>query len=313
MKRLLHRALPAAAIALALAASPAAAYPFKETLRKGDRSWAVRALQIRVAGWYPGVKLDTYKIDGHYGSQTVAAVKAFEESHDLEVDGVADKKVFAALEMLQDPDGSTTHFNWSEFKQNSSAYCGAKANAYAGTLGGGMVSPRRTKMYVKRLMWRLEAVREKAGGRAISINSGFRSVAYNDCIGGARASQHMYGTAADARQVKVPNDRQRRIAKRSQFHGIGCYSSQTHNHLDLRIDNKDLPDQQMWWWPDKDAAGRELDEAGIPCWGEAKTSTKRASLSASLGQNVSTSVLPTARELDRFSSSGESPLPEGVD
>ena len=165
-------------------------------------------------------------------------------------------------------------------------------------------------MYVRRLMWRLEAVRKKAGRKPIGINSGFRSVAYNDCIGGARASQHMYGTAADTRQVDIANRKQRRIAKRSQFHGVGCYSSQTHNHLDLRIDNSDLSSQQNWWFPDRDSRGRDLDSAGIPCWGETTTTTKTASLAA---QVVSTSTLPTASEIERFESAGEGLLSEGAD
>jgi hypothetical protein len=168
-------------------------------------------------------------------------------------------------------------------------------------------------MYVRRLMWRLEAVRKKARGKAIGINSGFRSVAYNDCIGGARASQHMYGTAADARQVEVTNRRQRWLAKRSQFHGIGCYSSQTHNHLDLRMDNGDLPSQQHVWWPDRDAKGRELDEAGIPCWGETTRTKRTSALARALRGAVSLSLLPSVEELERFSAEGESVLPAGVD
>lgn len=69
-------------------------------------------------------------------------------------------------------------------------------------------------------MWRLEAVRKKGGRKSIGIISGFRSVAYNNCIAGARASQHLYGTAADNRMVGVKNRREREIAKRSQIHGI---------------------------------------------------------------------------------------------
>ena len=311
MKRIFHTGILLLAILVAsgLLAPVANAYTFEKALRKGNKGWPVRALQVRLAGWFPGDSLETFTIDGDYGRKTVRAVKSFERAYGLEVDGVAKSEVFEILDRLQDEDGSTSHFDFSEFEQNASSSCGAKANAYAGTLKGGMVSPQRTRMYVKRLMWRLEAVRKKAGRKPIGINSGFRSVAYNDCIGGARASQHMYGTAADTRQVEVTNRRQRKIAKHSQFHGIGCYSSQTHNHLDLRIDNTDLTSQRNWWFPDRDSRGRELDSAGIPCWGETTTSTKTASVAS----RVSTSLLPSLVEVERFQSEGEGLLAEGAD
>jgi zinc D-Ala-D-Ala carboxypeptidase len=43
----------------------------------------------------------------------------------------------------------------------------------------------------------LEVIRERAGGRPIKINSGFRTRSYNVRIGGARLSQHVEGRAAD--------------------------------------------------------------------------------------------------------------------
>jgi peptidoglycan hydrolase-like protein with peptidoglycan-binding domain len=309
MKRFLYRAL-LLAIVFALPAGAAHAYTFKRSLQKGDEGRAVRALQVRVAGWLSD-KAAVFSIDGEFGPQTSEAIKAFESAYGLKVNGIAGKADFRVLKRLEDEDGSTAHFDWEEFEQNASSLCGAKANAYANTLKGGPVSPRRTRRYVKRLMWRLEAIRKKAGGKPIGINSGFRSVAYNDCIGGARASQHLYGTAADSRQVGVSNDRQRRLARRSQFHGIGCYSSQTHNHLDLRMDNGDLPSQQHVWWPDKDRRGRELDEAGIPCWGESSTSTKSLSAGEVLAGAVSTA--PSQSELQGFVAEGEGLLPPGVD
>lgn len=309
--------------AVLVAAPLTPAHAWERNLRSGDKGADVRALQVRLAGWFPGEKFETFVIDGEFGDQTVRAVKAYERFHGLEKDGVAEQDLFKRLDNLKDEDGSTAHFDWSEFEQNENAYCGAKANAYAGTLKGGLVSPRRTKIYVKRLMWRLEALREKAGNHSISINSGFRSVAYNDCIGGARASQHMYGTAADQRQANVPNRRQRWLAKKSQFHGIGCYASQTHNHVDLRIDNRDLPTQQSWWWPDRDQRGLDLDESGRPCWGETTAPVKKVYLASgdvqlaeatrTVVERAVASVIPTEAELEVFEAAGEGLLAEGVD
>jgi hypothetical protein len=255
------------AIVLA-AASPAGAYTFTRTLQAGDKGPDVRVLQVRVAGWFPQNGQTQMTIDGRFGESTAAAVRKFQEFYGLDPDGVAGPSTFAVIDGLEDDDRSTIHFDWSEFKQNRNSNCSAKANGYAGTFGGGMVAPRRTKKNVKRMMWRLEALRAKAGSNTVAINSGFRSVAYNDCIGGARASQHMYGTAADNRMAEVTNRLERDLARATQFHGIGCYSSLSHNHFDLRMENAALDGARFWWWPDQDDQGRDLADDGKPCWGE---------------------------------------------
>ncbi len=43
----------------------------------------------------------------------------------------------------------------------------------------------------------LEALRADLGGRAVRVLSGYRSPAWNEHVGGARASRHMQGDAAD--------------------------------------------------------------------------------------------------------------------
>ena len=293
---------------LVLLPTTAHAYSFDKTLRSGDTGRDVKALQMRVAGWYP-VRKAHFPIDGEYGASTTVAVRALETFFDLPADGVADDEVFAVLDSLADKDGSTVHFDFSEFTQNRNSSCSARANAYAGTLDGGLVSPARAIRNVKRLMWRLEPLRAKAGGKPVGINSGFRSVAYNDCIGGARSSQHLYGTAADNRIAERTNRRARRVARRSQFHGIGCYSRLSHNHFDLRMDNEELPSSQFWWWPDRDAAGRELDEAGVPCWGEKprRPPTGPAAVFAAVLRAVpgAGSLIPSSAEVEAFGSAGE--------
>lgn len=253
---------------LLLPAGSAQAYKFTRTLKKGTEGKDVKIFQIRIAGWFPHSNQSLFRIDGEFGPATAEAVRAFENFYGLAVDGVAGPEVFKIIDQLEDDDGSTANFAWGEFHQNSSNGCSSGANAYAGTFKGGMSSPLRVKLNVKRLMWRLEAVRAKAGGQPVGINSGFRSVAYNDCIRGSSLSQHLFGTAADNRVAAISNHRARSLAKASQLHGIGCYSKLNHNHFDIRIDNKDLPSSQSWWWPDRDSAGRDLDEGGKPCWGE---------------------------------------------
>ena len=298
----------AGAIVLCLA-GPAAAYTFTRSLTPGDKGPDVRALQVRVAGWFPQSGQQQMTIDGHFGESTTAAVKAFQTFHGLEPDGVAGPSTFAVIDGLEDPDGSTLHFTWSEFWQNRNSNCSAKANAYASSFGGGMVAPRRVKKNVKRLMWRLEAVRAKAGGKSVGINSGFRSVAYNDCIGGARSSQHMYGTAADNRMAEVSNRRQRDLARASQIHGIGCYSSLSHNHFDLRLENAHLDGARFWWWPEQDGKGRDLADDGKPCWGEetakpASTEDATSARTATIG-GTRAMLVPSASYLETFEASPE--------
>jgi zinc D-Ala-D-Ala carboxypeptidase len=303
----------AACAVILLQAPSATAFEFSRTLSEGATGKDVKALQIRIAGWYPATDQTYFPIDGSYGAPTAEAVAAFEEFYGLPVDGVADPEVFAILDELEDDDGSTAHFEWSEFTQHESSNCSAKANAYAGTFDGGMSSPHRVASNVKRMMWRLEAIRAKGGDNPVAINSGFRSVAYNSCIGGASASQHMYGTAADNRVAGITNRKARSLAKASQVHGIGCYSSLSHNHFDLRIDNPDLASSQFWWWPEQDSANRDLDEVGHPCWGEGKKG--RASAYGSLSKALSDlgSLVPTAEELEQFEAAGEPSDLKGAD
>ena len=304
-------------VVIAVAAPAVQARKFDHRLKPGARGPDVKALQVRIAGWYPTSRQRLFTIDGIYGRQTKKAVRAFEAGYGRTVNGVASRKDLRILNWLQDRNGSTKHFDYREFVQNRSSSCSSRANAYAGTFSGGRSSPQRVKQNVRRLMWRLEAVRRKGGGRPIGINSGFRSMAYNNCIAGARASQHLYGTAADNRMVGVGNRREREIAKRSQIHGIACYSSLSHNHFDLRVENKDLRAGRFWWWPRRDRRGRDLTEKGSPCWGQGRS--VRASGSALIPRFTTSSVLhdvrhgvagagslvPSLQEIELFEFAGE--------
>jgi zinc D-Ala-D-Ala carboxypeptidase len=304
-------------------AAPAGAFEFKRTLSQGDSGRDVKMLQIRMAGWYPDTGKHHFPLDGEFGPGTAAAVQAFKTFYGLRADGVANRAVFRILDDLRDPNGSTKHFDFSEFTQNFNPMCGARANSYAGTFQGGMVATARVKRNVRRLMWRLEAVRAKLGGNPVGINSGYRSVTYNDCIGGARASQHIYGTAADNRVANVKNRRARTIAKGSQVHGIGCYASLSHNHFDLRMDNYDLSSTRAFWWPERDRQGRDLDESSRPCWGEvshrsparATAATSTASVIRAVADAVpgAGSLVPSTAEIEAFESAGESADLDGAD
>jgi zinc D-Ala-D-Ala carboxypeptidase len=275
--RLARLTAPVLVVALVVAAAPAAsAYRFSRALNRGDRGADVKALQVRIAGWYPNSEKVHFALDGIFGDQTARAVRRFESHYGLTVDGVANRRVFARLARLEDGNGSTKHFDYSEFRQNRNPKCSREANSYAGTFKGGAVRARKVRRNVRRLMWRLEALRAKLGGHPIGINSGFRSRPYNRCIGGARYSQHLYGTAADLRVADVSNRRARDVSKASQVHGIACYSEFRHNHLDIRLDNHELDAARYWYWPKQDRRDRDLAEDGGVCWGEPGTRSAAA-------------------------------------
>jgi uncharacterized protein YcbK (DUF882 family) len=85
----------------------------------------------------------------------------------------------------------------------------------------------------------LEVVREAAGGRGMRVISGFRSEAYNRKIGGARASQHVQGRAADIQHASLTAADLHtlvldlyRAGKLPRLGGLGSYTSFA--HLDIR-------------------------------------------------------------------------------
>lgn len=71
------------------------------TLRRGNTGAYVTLLQTKLE--YLGYDLGKYGIDGDFGSATLAAVKAFQKDHGLEVDGVVGKATWQALSDVNQP------------------------------------------------------------------------------------------------------------------------------------------------------------------------------------------------------------------
>ena len=71
-------------------------------------------------------------------------------------------------------------------------------------------------------------------GRAVTINSGFRTAAKNKSVGGAANSQHLYGMAADITVKGVSPSRVAAFAETllPNTGGIGIYG--TFCHVDVR-------------------------------------------------------------------------------
>lgn len=84
-----------------------------------------------------------------------------------------------------------------------------------------------------RLVMVLQTIRDHFG-KALVINSGYRTPQYNAKVGGAAQSQHCYGTAADIAIKGVSPATVAAYARRlmPDWGGVGIYDSFT--HIDVR-------------------------------------------------------------------------------
>ncbi|WP_116041150.1 D-Ala-D-Ala carboxypeptidase family metallohydrolase [Amycolatopsis palatopharyngis] len=227
--------VPVAAGLGLLTVGTAHAYNWTRTLRAGDSGADVTELQIRIAGWAADSPRKTYvAVDGQFGPGTEAALKRFQRAYGLTANGVAASSTHSKLNALEDSDGSTAHFNFSEFYSKDGS-----------GFSGGKVGASTVKANVRRLMYKLEAVRKKVGNKPMTINSGFRSISHNSNVGGASNSQHLYGIAADFVSSGVSTRTFYVACESSGFSGLERYTV-SWQHADSRVE---YPyGSQSWWW-----------------------------------------------------------------
>jgi peptidoglycan hydrolase-like protein with peptidoglycan-binding domain len=217
-------------------AGRASAYGWTRTLRQGVSGSDVVELQVRVGGWAAASAQKTYIAwDGAFGPATDGAVRRFQSAYGLAADGVVGPQTQSVLNSLQSGDGSTAHFDFSEFHSKDGS-----------GFSGGKVGAAQVKENVRRLMYKLEALRKKAGDSAVTINSGFRSVSYNSSVGGASNSMHCYGVAADVVVSGHTTYQVYKIAETCGFSGLEAYSH-SWQHCDSRVQYPSYG-SGSWWW-----------------------------------------------------------------
>lgn len=81
----------------------------------------------------------------------------------------------------------------------------------------------------------LEAIRTAAGNKPITINSGYRTYTHNKNIGGASASYHLYGLAADIVISGMTAEQMAKVASAALGNkgGVGLYNG--YIHVDGRV------------------------------------------------------------------------------
>lgn len=171
-------------------------------------------------GYYVG------NVDGVWGTLSKVATTAFQKDFGLTADGVCGEQTEKAMTHAVAygmPIVKTEEPTWDDIKHFERREFKCKC----GKCGGFPVEPS----------WDLIAILEKIRdhfGSPVRVNSGVRCASHNTAVGGAKSSQHLYGTASDIRVDGVAPTEVASYAETllQNTGGIGIYS--TFTHIDVR-------------------------------------------------------------------------------
>jgi zinc D-Ala-D-Ala carboxypeptidase len=208
------------------------------TLRFGMSGPDVAEVQIRVSGWLSTNRLSCsyLNIDGRFNKMSEQAVRNFRQAYSLPPGGVVDGLAWEQLDALVKPNGSTQHFDWLEF------YMPGRPS-----FEGGSVPEDVVRENIRRLMFKLEALRLKEGEKSVDITVGFRpkdAVAIQEDP--IASSLHTYGIAADI-YVNVNRVTLYQAAETCSFSGLGEVDHMS-QHCDSRLEYQEYPSTAACWW-----------------------------------------------------------------
>ena len=172
--------------------------------------------------------LDYYvgNIDGKWGQLSEAATKAFQADYGLKADGICGAETEKAMKHAVTygmPIKETKEPTWDDIEYFERREFACKC----GKCGGFPVEPSWDLLKI------LDKIREHFGA-PVHVNSGVRCKNHNTACGGAKSSQHLYGTAADIKVTGVPPAKVAEYAETMlpNTGGIGIYK--TFTHVDVR-------------------------------------------------------------------------------
>lgn len=162
-------------------------------------------------------------IDGVEGNQTRQAVSDFQAMYTpatLVVDGIAGPMTQLALDISVKLDGhASTNYRYEDFATPDTKWIRGD----------------------RKLILGLEKLTERLG-RRVNVISGYRSIAHNSAVKGARNSQHIYGRAADMEQVFSSGE----VLALNIFSGIGIRRlTDRVAHVDVR---PGLSSPAIWYY-----------------------------------------------------------------
>ena len=172
-------------------------------------------------GYYNG------EINGELSKNFGESTRRFQAEYGgLEVDGICGSKTQKAMKhaVAYGMPGKEKNDFWENIqyfkKEEFRCKCGKHCNGYP-------VEPSEELVKV------LEKIRNYFG-KPVIVNSGIRCATHNANVGGANASQHMKGTAADIVVIGIDPERVAKCAETllPKTGGIGRYK--TFTHIDVR-------------------------------------------------------------------------------